>query len=126
MTRAKQGAASLALTLALSLAAPAAVAQTWNHDPASTIGPGFWGSIAYPFATCGSKFDPVANVENAAVVEVGRKQTPVDIVPSTTIAALLPPLLFAYNATPFEVENTGHTVEVAYASRSRPRGRGVP
>jgi carbonic anhydrase len=47
-------------------------------------------------------------------VEVGKKQTPVDIVPARTVASILPDLDFRYRSTPFVVENTGHVVEVPY------------
>jgi hypothetical protein len=41
-----------ALALALLVASPAA-AQTvsWNHDPASALGPNVWGTLTFPFAT---------------------------------------------------------------------------
>jgi carbonic anhydrase len=82
----------------------------WNHNPASEIGPNFWGELTFPFATCGAG-DPF--------VEVGKKQTPVNIVTADAVNALLLPLVFQYQATPFVVENTGHVVEVPYASGSR-------
>ncbi len=110
---------AFALAFALSVAPMSASAQVeWNHNPVSDIGPTFWGSLSFPFATCGSHFDPVLQAEQADFVEVGKKQTPVNIVPATTIAALLPPLLFSYGNTPFVVENTGHVVEVPYAAGS--------
>lgn len=80
-----------------------ASAQEFNHDPASDIGPNFWGSLTFPFATCGA---------GVPFVEVGKKQSPVNIVTANTVAAALPRLVFQYQATPFVVENTGH-VEVA-------------
>lgn len=77
-----------------------AVAQAWNHDPASPVGPPAWGDVAVPFGTCGT----------AARGEVGVRQSPVDIVGAVP-AALLPPL-FAYKPMPFTIENTGHVIEV--------------
>lgn len=114
----KQRVRWFALALALALAPMAASAQEWNHNPESDAGPKFWGSVSFPFAICGSQFDPVVQAEQPAVVEVGKKQTPVDILPANTIAALLAPLLFAYGSTPFEVENTGHVVETPYVPGS--------
>ena len=84
----------------------------WNHNPASEIGPNFWGELTFPFATCGAG-DPF--------VEVGKKQTPVDIVTADAVNALLLPLVFEYQPTPFVVENTGHVVEVPYAPGSHIR-----
>lgn len=107
-----------AFACALCVAPASAQVVEWSHDPAADIGPDFWGSLTFPFATCGSKFDPVLGGLQPTLVEVGKKQTPVDIVPSTTIAALLPPLLFGYGTTPFVVENNGHVVEVPYAAGS--------
>lgn len=88
----------------------------WNHNPASDIGPEFWGTLAFPDATCGGG-DPF--------VEVGRKQTPVDIVTADTVAATLPAIGFSYRPTPFVVRNTGHDVEVPYGSGSGIDVRGV-
>jgi carbonic anhydrase len=99
--------------VALSLAfAPLASAQVWNHNPGNDIGPTHWGTVTFPFATCGSVLAP-----DGAFVQVGKKQSPVDIVGAQ--AAALPPPLFLYGNTPFEVENTGHVVEVPYAAGSR-------
>lgn len=90
--------------------ASAQSAPVWNHDPASAIGPNLWGSVTFPFATCGAG-DP-------AFVEVGKKQSPVNIVTAETVKAGLPDLAFQYQATPLVVENTGHVVEVPYAPGS--------
>jgi len=106
----------LLAVVVLVLSATFAFAQVaWNHDPASDIGPNFWGTVTFPFATCGSALvvDPVG-----PFVEVGKKQTPVDIVTANTVPAALPGLTFQYLATPFIVENTGHVVEVPYAPGS--------
>jgi carbonic anhydrase len=105
---------SLLLTLVFVLSANLASAQAWNHDPDSAIGPELWGALTFPFATCGAEQD-------GPFVEVGQKQTPVDIVPSTTIPSTLPDLDFRYRHTPFVVENTGHVVEVPYDSGSKLR-----
>jgi carbonic anhydrase len=96
---------------ALTLSAAPALAQEWNHDPGSEVGPSRWGTVTFPFSTCGSILEP------GGFVEVGRKQSPVDIAGAT--AAALPPPIYLYGATPFEVENTGHVIEVPYAAGSR-------
>jgi carbonic anhydrase len=95
-----------ALAFAVSLAPLTASAQVeWNHDPASPIGPNRWGSLTFPFATCGSEL-------GTGFIEVGRKQTPIDIVTADTLPTALPGLTSQYVATPFVVENTGHVIEV--------------
>ena len=104
-----------AALFAMTLAASAQAQVEWNHNSESDIGPNFWGSLTFPFATCGSQFDPVAQTLEPAVVEVGKKQTPVDIVTTATQLAALPALAFLYKPTPFVVDNTGHVVEVPYA-----------
>src|SRR5262245_30824258 len=96
--------------VALVFSATLASAQVeWNHNPASDIGPNFWGELTFPFATCGA---------GEPFVEVGQKQSPVNIVTAETVAAGLPALAFQYHATPFVVENTGHVIEVPYAPGS--------
>jgi carbonic anhydrase len=96
--------------VALVFSATFASAQVeWNHNPASDIGPNLWGELTFPFATCGAG-DPF--------VEVGRKQSPVNIVIAETVTVGLPALAFQYHATPFVVENTGHVIEVPYAPGS--------
>ena len=107
--KAASGLSYLVAAVAFALNVPLASAQSWNHDPASGIGPDFWGSVAFPFATCGAG-DPF--------VQVGRKQSPVDIVTGQTVTTGLPGLSFHYHATPFVVENTGHVVEVPYEAGS--------
>src|SRR6185436_20409854 len=91
------------LFIAVAFAFPAlASAQVeWNHNPVSAIGPNFWGELTFPFATCGA---------GAPFVEVGKKQTPVNIVIRDTVAAGLPALAFLYQVTPFVVTTTGHDV----------------
>lgn len=101
------------LPLALLLALPLhAAAVDWNHNPDAATGPSFWGALTFPFATCGAVLSP-----NSPFVEVGLKQSPVDI--AGAAAALLPAPIFLYGSTPFEVENTGHVVEVPYVAGSK-------
>lgn len=86
-----------------------AAAQTpvWTHNPALQNGPLNWGAVAPPYATCGAK-------PGASVVEVGMKQTPINIDSAKTVLAALPSLGFRYRENPLEVENTGHVIEVVY------------
>lgn len=81
----------------------------WNHNPQADNGPLNWGDVTIPFGTCGKK-------NRGAFVEVGKRQTPVNI--TGALSAELPTLKFNYKATPFEVENTGHVVEVPYEAGS--------
>ena len=46
------------------------------------------------------------------------KGTPVNIETANTVEALLAPLGFRYHATPLDVENTGHVIEVPYETGS--------
>jgi carbonic anhydrase len=72
----------------------AAEGPAWNHNPADAVlGPSAWGQIDASFERCAS----------------GERQSPVDIVGASR--SDLPPLEFAYPATPFVVVNTGHTIE---------------
>jgi carbonic anhydrase len=100
----------VALFLTSTLGLAPARAQQWNHDPESPVGPPTWGTVTFPFATCGSV------LPGTPFTEVGKKQSPIDITGAQ--AALLPPPLYRYGNTPFEVENTGHVVEVPYAPGS--------
>jgi carbonic anhydrase len=85
----------LAATVAsLAVAAWAAVAPAWNHDPGSAIGPAHWGTIDPAFATCGT----------------GTSQSPVNI--SGTVKGGGPALQFRYPGNELVVENTGHVIEV--------------
>ena len=97
----------------LAGAAHAASAQAWSHDPQSEIGPRLWGSLTFPFATCGSL---LATPTGNAFTEVGKRQSPVDITLARPAFAVPP--AFRYFATPFEIENTGHVIEVPYAPGS--------
>src|SRR5689334_7383003 len=98
---------SAAIAAVLAAAPCVTVAQAWNHDPASPIGPPAWGDVAVPFGTCGT----------AAKGDVGVRQSPIDIVGAQAAAVVSP--TFAYAPTPFVVENTGHVIEVPVAAGSR-------
>ena len=97
-----------AAVMAVSAFTNHAMAQAWNHDPASPIGPLHWGSVAAPDATCG---DSVKG-------EVGMKQSPIDIVPAKALMASFSAPSFKYQPTPLKIENTGHYVEVPYGPTS--------
>ncbi len=84
----------------LSICTTNAHAVDWNHDPASGIGPLYWGTLDPSFATCGS----------------GVQQSPVDV--SATVSAEAPPLHFGYQDTLLDIDNNGHTVEVPYETGS--------
>lgn len=112
----RSGLRAFALVVGALLAPISSLAQVeWNHNPASGIGPDRWGSLTFPFATCGSQFDPVLQALQPAFVEVGKKQTPINILTQGVIPGSLPALVPSYQPTPFIVENTGHVVEVPVA-----------
>ena len=67
---------------------------TWNHDPASPLGPLHWGDIGFP--TCGQ----------------GTSQSPVDIRTDQVATYHGAPLLLRYESSELAVENTGHVIEV--------------
>ena len=74
--------------------AQAATTATWNHNPASPIGPLHWGDIGFP--TCG----------------LGTNQSPVNIRTNQLAAYNGSPLLLRYEQSELTIENTGHVVEV--------------
>ena len=70
---------------------------SWNHDPASPIGPLHWGTIpGIPGDVCGT----------------GAGQSPVNIDTSAVKRLNGPPLMLSYVSSELTVENTGHVVEV--------------
>jgi carbonic anhydrase len=71
-----------------------AATATWNHDPASPIGPNHWGDIGFP--VCGS----------------GLRQSPVNLNARHVSVCHARPLLLDYEVSELAVENTGHVVEV--------------
>jgi carbonic anhydrase len=99
-----------ALLLAHSLYA-AEPQVTWTHVTTSPIGPAFWGQDSAAYGTCGTTI-------NSSLVEVGMRQTPIDIDTTKTTKSSTPVLTFQYLDTPMEVENTGHVVEVVYPAGS--------
>ena len=102
-----------AYVLALGVSCAMGQAPTWSHDPAAANGPLHWGSVTTSYETCGT-----APEGSTAIAAVGMSQTPIDIETASSVLALLPDIGFRYNSTPFEVENTGHVVEVVYDAGS--------
>lgn len=88
----------------------------WDHNPASRNGPPEWGAITPPYATCG--YTPTFSTQ---FVQVGMKQTPIDIPTGKAVRAILPRPSFRYEDVPLDVENTGHVVEVPYEAGSSVR-----
>jgi carbonic anhydrase len=101
----------LALSIGCVMGQP--TSPTWSHNPATQNGPLHWGGVTPSYETCGN-----APLGLPTVVPVGMAQTPVDIVTANSVLALLPQIDFHYDTTPFEVENTGHVVEVVYGAGS--------
>lgn len=95
----RAGSAAVAASAIASVAWPAPASAgappgTWNHDPASKIGPFHWGDSGFP--VCGT----------------GTSQSPVNIATDDLAAYHGPPLLLNYQSSGLGVENTGHVVEV--------------
>jgi len=106
--------APLAFIASLLGLAQVSRAQPWNQDPESDIGPGMWGELTPGFRTCGSEIDGLPGFQ-----ETGRRQSPIDI--SSPTRTKLPNLMFFYDETAFEIENTGHVIEVPYEAGSELR-----
>ena len=103
-----------ALFVATSINAAEPAAVGWNHSTTSPIGPAFWGQDAPAYGTCGTTV-------GETLVEVGMRQTPIDIDTKKITKAGTPVLTFQYLDAPMEVENTGHVVEVLYPAGSTMR-----
>lgn len=78
--------------------AAAGHAAHWSY--AGDTGPTHWGSLAPEYALCAK----------------GTQQSPIDIKQTTSVD--LPNLALHYSATPVEIVNNGHTVQVNYAPGS--------
>lgn len=88
--------------LNISVATAGSAAHEGAHWGYSTeTGPAHWGDMKHEFSTCKS----------------GKKQSPIDIHGATT--ASLPKIAFSYQATPLNVVNNGHTIQVNYAPGSK-------
>jgi carbonic anhydrase len=97
----------------VALGAGCAMGQAWNHDPTAVNGPLHWGGVTPSYETCGN-----APAGSGSIVAVGMAQTPIGIQTANTVLAVLPGIEFNYQDTAFEVENTGHVVEVVYGAGS--------
>jgi carbonic anhydrase len=82
------------------------LAQDHHADPAHSWtyfgehGPQHWADLSPEFAACGS----------------GKAQSPIDI--AYPRAAQLPPIQFAYSASPLKIIDNGHSIQVNYAPGS--------
>ena len=73
-------------------------AHSWAYS--GEHGPEHWGDLSPEFAACAS----------------GTTQSPINITHPT--AAELPPIRFAYHASPLKIVDNGHTIQVNYAPGS--------
>jgi carbonic anhydrase len=89
-----------------SLVSTATLARDHHADPAHSWtyfgehGPGHWADLSPEFAACGT----------------GQAQSPIDI--AYPHAAQLPPIQFAYSASPLKIIDNGHTIQVNYTPGS--------
>jgi carbonic anhydrase len=104
----------LAFATSLVLTAGSSIAQPWNQDPNSDIGPNHWGELSPAWRTCGSEIQGLEGFQ-----ETGHRQSPIDI--SSTTRTKLPNLMFFYDDTDFEIENNAHTIEIPYEAGSELR-----
>jgi carbonic anhydrase len=86
----------IALLAALAAPALAAAAARWEY--AGTHGPEHWGRLSAAWALCAS----------------GRNQSPVDL--GGFVDATLPPVDFAYAASPGTTAHDGHTVQTSFTA----------
>ncbi|MCK7496966.1 MAG: hypothetical protein MZW92_43310 [Comamonadaceae bacterium] len=117
-----------ALAFAVSLAPLTASAQVaWSHDPASRHRSELLGiaELSLRDLRIAVRSCPSGEADRR-LVEVGRKQTPIDIVrPYLPFPPRCRPIVTQYVGTPFIVENTGHVIEVPVEpGSSNPRGAG--
>ncbi len=70
----------------------------WGYD--DETGPAHWGDMKHEFTTC----------------KTGKQQSPINI--SSAHSASLPAITFSYQATPLNMVNNGHTIQVNYAPGS--------
>jgi len=76
----------------------AASGHEWTYE--GKHGPVHWGDVKPDYAMC----------------KTGQNQSPIDITSSS--AADLPPIQFAYQPTQLKIVNNGHTIQVIYAEGS--------
>jgi carbonic anhydrase len=106
LKKASLGWARVFLFATCSLVSTAMLAQEHHADAAHSWtyfgehGPEHWADLSPEFAACGT----------------GQTQSPIDI--AYPRAAQLPPIQFAYSASPLKVIDNGHSIQVNYASGS--------
>jgi carbonic anhydrase len=82
------------------IASPPSGGVTFSYE--GDTGPAFWGSLSSDWETCGT----------------GMTQSPIDLM-VTSIKKKEPTVLeFSYQATPLNILNNGHTIEVTYTPGS--------
>ncbi len=82
----------------LALAGSGHAGAHWGYG--DKTGPAHWGDMKHEFSTC----------------KTGKHQSPINI--NSAHAANLPAISFSYRATPLDVVNNGHTIQVNYAPGS--------
>jgi carbonic anhydrase len=87
--------AMLLLCAASGLASASGDFPHWTYG--GEEGPGYWGDLSEQFATC----------------KLGQAQSPINIVSTEAKKADLPALEFAYREIPLNIQNNGHTIQVA-------------
>lgn len=93
-----------AITLCSVLAFSSAFAAggaAWDYNDATHTGPSYWGDLSPDYHMCKDGFE----------------QSPIDI--SASKDKEIGELKFKYKATPLEIVNNGHTVQVNYAAGSK-------
>ena len=97
--------ASLIVASALLAIAPHASAEAPHHGHwayEGSDGPSHWAQLDPAYRTC----------------EAGHRQSPIDIYKKDASPRKLPPLVFQYRASPIDIIDNGHTVQVNYAPGS--------
>jgi carbonic anhydrase len=98
---------AIAIGFALATASAFSIARTETHAPhhwsySGKEGPSHWATLDAEYRLCGS----------------GKAQSPVNIRTNGLFTAELPPLEFDYKASPLNIVDNGHTIQVSYAPGS--------
>jgi len=99
----------LALALLFSFVAGSALAAdkvNWSYE--GSTGPAHWGELSQEFAVC----------------KTGQMQAPIDI-PAKTAATVTTPIATSYKASPGEIVNNGHTIQINLADAGTAKLGGV-
>jgi carbonic anhydrase len=95
--------ARLLVATASTLSASVCLADEHAHwSYSGPTGPEKWSTLEQDFGSCG----------------LGKTQSPIDIRDAEARKAALPPIDFAYQASPLRVIDNGHTIQVNYAPGS--------